>query len=237
MRRFSSGSQRLETSLVLVHLGELALVAVQLDQLPLAGDLAGAVLGLLRGPQVALLALAGVARSSCRGTASTADRAAPRRGSPSRRGRRGRARPRAGCRGAGRECSSSHSSAPRSRWFVGSSRSSSSGSDSSSRASAARVCSPPERFVGGRSHSIALEAQAGERRLDPLVERVAVPRPRTRAGRLSYSGSVTRPSCSSRRSVRSSSSSRRRPARTASLRLGASMKRRHRRAPPEAASR
>ena len=45
---------------MLVHLRELALVAVQLHELPLAGNLAGPVLRFVDGPDVAFLALAGV---------------------------------------------------------------------------------------------------------------------------------------------------------------------------------
>ena len=45
---------------------------------------------------------------------------------------------------------SSHSTASRSRWFVGSSSSSTSGCDTSARASEARVSSPPEKPDSGR---------------------------------------------------------------------------------------
>ena len=52
--------QGLQAGLVFVHLAVLALVAVLLDQLLLAGDLAGANLSLLGDPQVALVALTGI---------------------------------------------------------------------------------------------------------------------------------------------------------------------------------
>ncbi len=45
---------------------------------------------------------------------------------------------------------SSHSTAVRSRWFVGSSRSRTSGRETSDRASEARVSSPPEKPSSGR---------------------------------------------------------------------------------------
>ena len=50
--------QPLEPGLVLVHLRELAVAAVALDELPLAGDLLGLGVGVLGRPGVALLALA-----------------------------------------------------------------------------------------------------------------------------------------------------------------------------------
>ena len=42
-----------------------------------------------------------------------------------------------------------------------------------SRASDARVCSPPDSAVGGFAHSSRREAEPGQRRVDPLVQRVA----------------------------------------------------------------
>ncbi len=91
----------LQAGLVLVHLRELALVAVLLDELPLAGDLRRLDPRLHPRPEGRAPRAGGRRRSSCHGTASTVDRAAPRRASRSRPGRRGRARPRSGCRGAG----------------------------------------------------------------------------------------------------------------------------------------
>ena len=52
------GLEALEACLVLVHLRELAVAAVALDELPLAGDRLGVRLGVLGRPRVALLALA-----------------------------------------------------------------------------------------------------------------------------------------------------------------------------------
>ena len=69
-----------------------------------------------------------------------------------------------------------------SRWFVGSSRSSRSGSAITSRASVARVCSPPDSAVGGCAHSSRVEPEAGQRLVDALVERCSRRGPRTRAG-------------------------------------------------------
>ena len=52
--------ERLQPALVLVHLGELAVASVALDELPLARDRLRACVGVLAGPRVALLALAEV---------------------------------------------------------------------------------------------------------------------------------------------------------------------------------
>ena len=80
--------------------------------------------------------------------------------------------------------SSSHSSDSTSRWFVGSSSSSRSGSPPSARPSEARVSSPPENVRSGRSRSSSREAepaQDGGRALAPVVAaRVLEPRLRRR---------------------------------------------------------
>ena len=165
--------QRLETRLVLVHLGVLAVASIALDELALARDLLGERALVLARASVALLALQQRRPSSCRGRPSAGGRAAPRCGRRRRRGTRGRATPRAARRAARRASVSSHSIAARSRWLVGSSSISRSISATSSRASAARVCWPPDISVGGRSQSRAVEAQAGERCVDAQVERVA----------------------------------------------------------------
>ena len=144
----------LEPRLVLVHLGELAMAAVTLDELALARDRFGLRVRVLHRARVALLALAVVRR-----VVAAERRQPPVAQLPDARHRRVEERPvvrrdqqRPGRR---RRCSSSHSSASRSRWFVGSSRSSRSGSAMTSRASAARVCSPPDSAVGGFAHSSA----------------------------------------------------------------------------------
>ena len=70
-------------------------------------------------------------------------------------------------------CASSHSSDSMSRWLVGSSSSSRSGSPASARASEARVSSPPENVASERSRSLVAEAEAVQRRVDALAPVVA----------------------------------------------------------------
>ena len=60
-----------------------------------------------------------------------------------------------------------------SRWLVGSSSSSRSGSPASARASEARVSSPPENVASERSRSLVAEAEAVQRRVDALAPAVA----------------------------------------------------------------
>ena len=75
------------------------------------------------------------------------------------RGTSGRAR--RGSRRRRVDCSSrsSHSRLSTSRWFVGSSSSSRSGSPPSARASEARVSSPPENVASGRSRSLVARSR------------------------------------------------------------------------------
>ena len=84
------GLQPLEPRLVLVHLAELAMAAVALDELLLAGDRLGLVLDVLRHASVALFALAVVGAVVAAERRQAGGRAAPRYGSLSRRGTPGR---------------------------------------------------------------------------------------------------------------------------------------------------
>ena len=94
-----------------------------------------------------------------------------------------------------RRCSSSHSSAPMSRWFVGSSSISRSGSEITSRASAA--ASAPRRTGRRRPDPPSrANAEARQRLLDALVERVAVERVEP-CWRSAYSVLDAVPACSS----------------------------------------
>ena len=140
---------------------------------PARGRSLGLGLGVLERPRVALLALAVVGACSRRGTRSAGGRGAPRSGSRSRRGTPGHAMRPGATRRRLRRWSSSHSRASRSRWLVGSSSSSRSGSAITRRASDARVCSP----AGHRGRRLAStrrgEPEPAQRRVDPLVERVA----------------------------------------------------------------
>ena len=71
-------------------------------------------------------------------------------------------------------CASSHSSEAMSRWLVGSSSSSRSGSPASARPSDARVSSPPEKVSSLRSSTdVVLEAEPVQRRERPLAPGVA----------------------------------------------------------------
>ena len=103
---------------------------------------------------------------------------------------------------------SSHSRLSTSRWFVGSSRSSRSGSADSARASDARVSSPPEKqSSGGRDRRPGTRGRAAPMRRD----RATPSRPRARASpapRCSGAASPVRGrrSTSPARAVRSSSS-------------------------------
>ena len=83
-------------------------------------------------------------------------------------------------------CASSHSSDSMSRWLVGSSSSSRSGSPASARASDARVSSPPENVSRRAVEVLVAEAEAVQRRVDALAPVVAAgvlePRLRGRVG-------------------------------------------------------
>ena len=96
-----------------------------------------------------------------------ASRSSPPRGT-SGRARRGSRRRRAIC-----SSRSSHSRLATSRWFVGSSRSSRSGSPPSARASEARVSSPPEKVRSGRSRSLVGEAEPAHDRGRAVAPAVA----------------------------------------------------------------
>ena len=190
--------EALEPGLVLVHLAELAVAPVALDELLLAGDLLGLRLDVLDRPRVALDRAGGGRRCSRRGTRSAAGRAAPRsRSTVASRNARScdatRSEP-----ARRRRCSSSHSSASRSRWLVGSSRSSRSGSAMTRRASDARVCSPPDSADGGLAHSSRVKPETGQRARRRAGRGCSRRGPRTGAGARRRRGSATRPSRSMR---------------------------------------
>ena len=181
---------------MLVHLAELAMAPVALDELLLAGDRLGLRLDVLDRPGVALLALAVVGACSRRGTRSAGGRAAPRPGSTvaSRNARSCEATSSEPARR--RRCSSSHSRASRSRWLVGSSSRSRSGSAMTRRASdGARLLAAGQR---GRRLGplVAREPEPAQRGVDPLVERVAA-EDLELVLEVGVRGSVTRPSRSS----------------------------------------
>ena len=79
---------------------------------------------------------------------------------------------------------SSHSRFSTSRWFVGSSRRSRSGSPASARASEARVSSPPEKVASGRSRSASAKPRPRSDRGGAVAPVVAagVLEPRLRLG-------------------------------------------------------
>ena len=140
--------EALEARLVLVHLAELAVAAVALDELLLARDRLGLGVGVLGRARVALdaLAVVGAVVAAERRQPPVAKLPDPGHGRVEEGPVVGGDEQRAARR---RRCSSSHSRAAMSRWFVGSSRSSRSGSAITRRASAARVCSPPDSAAGG----------------------------------------------------------------------------------------
>ena len=72
-----------------------------------------------------------------------------------------------------RSACSSHATESVSRWLVGSSRISTSGADSSSRASAARIRQPPESSVNGPFDVGVAEAEAGQDAASVRLQRVA----------------------------------------------------------------
>ena len=100
------------------------------------------------------------------------------------RGTSGRARRGSRRRRATASSRSSHSRLATSRWFVGSSRSSRSGSPPSARASDARVSSPPENVSQRPVEVLVREAEPAHDRADALAPRVAarVLEPRLRLG-------------------------------------------------------
>ena len=148
-----SSRSRLQARLVLVHLHVLALAPVALDQLHLALDLLRPGSRPPSRPARPAPRAGGGRRSSRRGTPSAGGPAAPRRGPPSRPGTPGRARrPAARRTAAGGAPPATRSPRCRGGWWARRACSRS-GSAMTRRASAARVCWPPESAVGGRSHS------------------------------------------------------------------------------------
>ena len=144
----------------------LALAAVALDELDLALDWRPA--GSRRPSRRARRArrAGGGTRCSRPGTRSAGGRAAPTRGRRSRRGTRGRARPRGAPRSGGARCSSSHSIAPMSRWFVGSSSMQQVrvGDDAAGRAPRASAGRPTARSAGATTRRGRSRARTAPRR-------------------------------------------------------------------------
>ena len=109
---------------------------------------------------------------SCRGSGGDGRLRAPGSNRLRRRGSSGRGRRRG--RRSWHPCTkfSSHSMARRSRWLVGSSSRIRSGSSSSKRASAMRLCSPPENEPTGRFQSSG--AKPSEERVEAALRAVLV---------------------------------------------------------------